>query len=188
MRLKALRKAWAEPRICMTRKLPDLPPSGASVEGGAQKRSDARTSSPQDAWDEQENITPLTRDEARKLFGPKVDRPSRITPLRVVAAQIAVSLLVALVVSVFPGQSTHGVLSALLGGAACWVPGVLFALYLKGAGARSRIALIVGEAFKAGITLALFIVIGETYHEVRWLPMLVAYAVGLKVYWVALAL
>jgi ATP synthase protein I len=173
----------------MTRKSPDLSPPAASASRGAQQRSDDRTSSPRDDWDiEQENtITPLTRDEARKLFGPKVDRPSRVTPLRVVAAQIALSLLVALVVWLFFGQSLHAVLSALLGGAVCWVPGALFALYLKRSGGRSRMALVAGEALKAGITLALFVAIGETYHEVRWLPMLAAYLVGLKAYWVALA-
>lgn len=100
---------------------------------------------------------------------------------------MALSLLVALVVWLFFGQSMHAVLSALLGGAACWVPGGLFALYLKGTGGGSRMALVAGEALKAGITLALFVAIGETYHEVRWLPMLAAYLVGLKAYWVALA-
>jgi len=173
----------------MMRKSPDLPPSETAVPRGAQQRSNGRTPSPRDDWDiEQENtITPLTRDEARRLFGPKVDCPSRVTPLRVVAAQVALSLLVALVVWLFFGQSMHAALSALLGGAACWVPGGLFALYLKGAGGRSRVALVAGEALKAGVTLALFVAIGETYHEVHWLPMLVAYLVGLKAYWVALA-
>ncbi len=174
------------------RKSPDLPPSEAAAPRGAHQRSDDRTDrtlSQRNDWDlDQENtITPLTRDEARKLFGPRVDRPSRVTPLRVVAAQIALSVLVALVVWLFFGQSLHAALSALLGGAACWVPGGLFALYLKRAGSRSRMALVAGEALKTGMTLALFVVIGETYHEVHWLPMLAAYAVGLKAYWVALA-
>jgi ATP synthase protein I len=100
---------------------------------------------------------------------------------------MALSLLVALIVWLFFGQSMQAALSALLGGAACWVPGGLFALYLKCTGGRSRMALVAGEAFKAGVTLALFVVIGETYHEVHWLPMLAAYLVGLKAYWVALA-
>ncbi len=171
------------------RESPDLSPPGAPAPQGARHRSDARKPYSQDDWDiEQENsITPLTREEARRLFGPKVDRPSRVTPLRVVAAQIVLSLVVALVAWVFSGLSAHAVLSALLGGAACWVPGGLFALYLKRAGGRSRMALVAGEAVKAAMTLAIFVAIGETYHEVRWLPMLAAYLVGLKAYWVTLA-
>lgn len=173
----------------MTRESPDLPPVGASASQGARERAEARTPYPQDDWDiEQEKaIIPLTRAEATKLFGPKVGRPSRVTPLRVVAAQIVLSLVVALIVWLFFGQSRQAVWSALLGGAVCWVPGGLFALYLKHAGARSRGMLVAGEAVKAGMTLALFVAIGETYHEVHWLPMLVAYLVGLKAYWVALA-
>jgi ATP synthase protein I len=173
----------------MMRESSGLPPSEASGPRRAGERADARTPHPQDDWDiEQENpIAPLTRDEARKLFGSKVDRPSRVTPLRVVAAQIALSLLVALIVLLFFGHSMHAALSALLGGAACWVPGGLFALYLKSVGGGSRMALVAGEALKAGLTLVLFVAIGETYHEVQWLPMLVAYVIGLKTYWVALA-
>lgn len=173
----------------MMRESPDLPPVGASASQGARERSDARPPKSQDDWDiEQEKaIIPLTRAEAKKLFGPKVERPSRVTPQRVVAAQLVLSLVVAVIVWLFFGQSTQATLSALLGGAVCWVPGGLFALYLKYAGARSRMALVAGEAVKAGMTLALFVAIGETYHEVHWLPMLAAYLVGLKAYWVALA-
>lgn len=172
----------------MMRKSPDLPPSEASAPRRAHKRADARTLPPQDDWENEKEpaIIPLTRDEARRLFGPKVDRPSRVTPLRVVAAQMVLSVMVALVVWLFFGRSTQAALSALLGGAACWIPGGLFTLYLK-LGGRSTMALVAGEALKAGITLALFVAIGEAYHEVRWLPMLVAYLVGLKAYWVALA-
>ncbi|WP_258002303.1 ATP synthase subunit I [Burkholderia sp. WAC0059] len=173
----------------MMRESPDLSPVEASAPQGTRGRSDARASDPQDDWGiEQENqITPLTRAEAEKLFGPKVSRPSRVMPQRVVAAQIALSLVVALIVWLFFGHSTQATLSALLGGAVCWAPASLFALYLKRAGSRSRMALVAGEAVKAGMTAALFIIIGEAWHEARWLPMLVAYLVALKTYWVALA-
>ena len=144
----------------------------------AGERSAARPLYPQDDWDVEhgKNIVPLTRAEAEKLFGPKVGRRSPVTPLRVVAAQVGVSLVVALIVWLFFGRSGQAALSALLGGAVCWVPGGLFALYL-----------VVGEALKTAITLALFIAIGMMYHKVHWLPMLVAYLVALKTYWAALA-
>ena len=181
--------AWAGPKDLTMRELPDQPRADASAKQATRVLSGAPTSAAQDAWDsEQENnVTPLTRAEAEKLFGPGVGRPSRVTPLRVVAAQAAVSLAVALIVWLFFGQSTQATFSALLGGAVCWVPTGLFALYLKRAGFRSKTALVAGEAVKAGITLALFIAIGEVYPDVRWLPMLAAYLAGLKIYWVALA-
>jgi ATP synthase protein I len=172
------------------REAPDLPPGDTAAQKGTRAGSEERTPSSQDAWDiEQENnVIPLTRAEAEKLFGPNVSRPSRVTPLRVVAAQIAASLLVALIVWLFFGHSQHAALSALLGGAVCWIPGGLFAIYLKRAGMRSRMALVAGEAIKAGLTLLLFIAIGEVYPEARWVPMLVAYLAALKTYWVALVL
>jgi len=168
---------------------PDLPPSEASAPQEAHRHSADRSSSSQDDWDieQEDTITPLTRDEARKLFGPKVDRPSRVTPLRVVAVQVALSLFVALIVWLFFGRSMHATLSALLGGAVCWIPSGLFAMWVQRGSASSKMALVAGEALKAGLTLALFVVIGETYPEVRWLPMLAAYVVGLNAYWVALA-
>lgn len=171
------------------REAPDLPPAKATAPQWPRTGSDTPAAAPHDPWDiEQENkIIPLTRAEAERLFGPKVGRPSRVTPLKVVAAQVAASLVVALIVWLFFGQSTQATLSALLGGAVCWIPGGLFAAYLKHAGFRSKMALVAGEAVKAGITLALFVAIGELYSEVHWLPMLVSYLVSIKIYWIALA-
>ncbi len=168
---------------------PGPPPVEASVAQDAEERPVAQTLYSQDDWDVEQgnNIVPLTRAEAEKLFGPNVGRRSLVTPSRVVAGQIGVSLVVALIVWLFFGRSGQAALSALLGGAVCWVPGGLFALFLKRAGGRSKAALIVGEALKTAITLGLFIAIGMTYHEVHWLPMLVAYLVALKIYWAALA-
>src|ERR1700689_359943 len=64
-----------------------------------------------DAWDAEQqdnNIVPLTRAEAEKLFGPNVSRPSRVTPFKVVAAQMVLSLGATLVWWLFyspPGAS-----------------------------------------------------------------------------------
>jgi len=176
----------------MTREVPGVPPVGSSAE--PDPRADhsgtpVRTIYPQAEWDVEQdnNIVPLTRAEAEKLFGPHVGRPSRVTPFKVVLAQMVLSLIVTLAWWLFSAHPGPAALSAFLGGAICWVPSALFALRLKGAGGATSTALVVGEAIKMAVTLAMFVAIALAYHEVRWLPLLVAYLVALKTYWVALA-
>lgn len=144
-----------------------------------------------DAWDAEQheiNTVPLTRAEAEKLFGPKVSRPSRVTPFRVVMAQMVLSLVATLCWWLFYEPPGAAALSAFLGGAICWVPSALFAARLKKAGASASILTwMIGEALKMGVTVAMFVAIGLWYHEVRWLPLIVTYLIALKTYWVALA-
>jgi ATP synthase protein I len=144
-----------------------------------------------DAWDAEQqdkNIVPLTRAEAEKLFGPKVSRPSRVTPYKVVMAQMVLSLVATLVWWLFYKPPGAAALSAFLGGAICWVPGALFAARLKKAsGAETVLSWMIGEALKMGVTVAMFVAIAFGYHDVRWLPLLVTYLIALKTYWIALA-
>nr|WP_322043953.1 ATP synthase subunit I [Paraburkholderia sp. J67] len=146
--------------------------------------------------DQQENndIVPLTRAEAEQIFGAQVSRPSRVTPFRVVAAQVVLSLVATLVWWLFykpPGADASNAVafSAFLGGAICWVPGALFAARLK---QLSRAATVfnwvLGEAFKMGATIAMFVAIAFWYRDVQWIPLLVTYLIALKTYWIALAL
>jgi ATP synthase protein I len=143
-------------------------------------------------WDvglEDNTIVPLTRAEAEQMFGANVGRPSRVTPFKVVAAQMVVSLVAALVCWQFLRQPGAAARSALLGGAICWVPGALFALRLRMVGHRqSMFGWMVGEAIKMGVTIAMFVAIAKYVPDLRWLPLLVTYLVALKTYWVALAL
>jgi ATP synthase protein I len=145
-----------------------------------------------DAWDAEQqdiNIVPLTRAEAEKLFGPKVSRPSRVTPFRVVMAQMVLSLVATLVWWLFYEPPGAAALSAFLGGAVCWVPSALYAARLKKVGAAASILTwMSGEALKMGVTVAMFVAIGYWYHDVRWLPLIVTYLIALKTYWIALAL
>ena len=145
-----------------------------------------------DDWEvgqEDNTIVPLTRAEAEQLFGAKVSRPSRVTPFKVVAAQMVVSLIAALVCWQFLRQPGDAARSALLGGAICWVPGALFALRLRSVSLqRSMFGWMVGEAIKMGVTIAMFVAIARYVPDVRWLPLLITYLVALKTYWVALAL
>ena len=144
-----------------------------------------------DAWDVEQqdnNIVPLTRAEAEKLFGPNVSRPSRVTPFKVVAAQMVLSLGATLVWWLFYKPPGAAALSAFLGGAICWVPGALFAARLRTlSGAETVMSWMIGEALKMGTTIAMFVAIAFWYHDVRWVPLLVTYLIALKTYWIALA-
>ncbi|MGY6121751.1 ATP synthase subunit I (plasmid) [Paraburkholderia strydomiana] len=163
-------------------------------DGHREKRSVSEASTAQqvtheEPWDaEQENIVPLTRAEAEKLFGPGVNRPSRVTPLRVVAAQMVLSLGATLVWWLFYEPPGAAALSAFLGGAICWVPAALFAARLRTlSGAETAMSWMIGEALKMGTTIAMFVAIAFWYHDVRWVPLLVTYLIALKTYWIALA-
>ncbi|NLP61033.1 ATP synthase subunit I [Paraburkholderia sacchari] len=145
--------------------------------------------------DQQDNndIVPLTRAEAEQLFGAQVSRPSRVTPFRVVAAQVVLSLVAALLWWLFykpPGAAAPDAvaLSALLGGAICWLPGALFAARLKQLSRAGTVMnWMLGEAFKMGATIAMFVAIAFWYRDVQWIPLLVTYLIVLKTYWIALA-
>jgi ATP synthase protein I len=143
-----------------------------------------------DAWDAEldNNIVPLTRAEAEKLFGPNVSRPSRVTPYRVVIAQMVLSLGATLLWWLFYKPPGAAALSAFLGGAICWVPSALFAARLKKlSGGATVMSWMIGEALKMGATIAMFVAIAFGYHDVQWVPLLVTYLVALKTYWIALA-
>jgi ATP synthase protein I len=134
-----------------------------------------------------EEITPITRAEAERLFGPDVSRPSRVTPLRVVGAQIGLTLCLMVVCAVLSEHRVSAAVSALIGGAICWVPSAWFAMRLKARKRDSVGAWMVAEGVKLGITIAMFIAVAVYDKDVRWLPLLVTYVLALKTYWVALA-
>ena len=157
----------------------------------ASEAADGRQDWADDAWDAEQqdkNIVPLSRAEAEKLFGPNVSRPSRVTPFKVVVAQMVLSLGATLVWWLFYKPPGAAALSAFLGGAICWVPGALFAARLRTlSGAETVMSWMIGEALKMGTTIAMFVAIAFWYHDVCWVPLLVTYLIALKTYWIALA-
>lgn len=157
--------------------------------GEVNNRSDARTD-PHADWDEKpDEIVPISRAEAERLFGADVSRPSRVTPGRVVAAQIVLTLCSMMICAwLFRAQSLVAIsaaLSALMGGAICWIPSAAFALRLRSKASVG--AWVAAEGVKLGITIAMFIAVAVFYRDVRWLPLLVTYVLALKTYWFALA-
>jgi ATP synthase protein I len=149
-------------------------------------------SSSDDSWEaeaQDNNIVPLTRDQAEELFGPEVSRPSRVTPFKVVAAQMVLSLGATLLWWLFYKPPGDAALSAFLGGAICWLPAALFAARLQAkTGAETIMSWMIGEAVKMGATIAMFVAVAFWYKSALWLPLLVTYIVALKAYWIAMAL
>ncbi|AOJ61102.1 ATP synthase subunit I [Burkholderia ubonensis] len=149
-----------------------------------------RRESSGDDWDaelQDDNIVPLTRAEAEKLFGPNVSRPSRMTPYKVVIAQVALSLVATLAWWLFSKSPGAAAQSAFLGGAIGWVPSALFVARLKAGGSATVMSWVAGEALKLGVTVGMFAAVAFGYPGVHWVPLLVTYLVVLKTYWIALA-
>jgi ATP synthase protein I len=169
--------------------------SGESLRPPPHRSSSAQSPADRDAdddWDadqQDKTIVPLTRAEAERLFGPAVNRPSRVTPFRVVVAQMVLSLGATFMWWLWSSTPGSAALSAFLGGAVCWVPSALFAARLRRKGGTESIAAwMLGEAIKMAATVGMFVAIAVFYHDVKWLPLLIAYLVALKTYWIALAL
>lgn len=145
-----------------------------------------------EAWDdeqEQETIVPLTRAQAERLFGPDVGRASRVTPFRVVGAQVLLSLVAALAWWLLSASPRSAAVSAWLGGMIGWLPGAIFALRLKMSGSRLSVgSLVMGEAIKVVTTIALLVAIAYGYPGVHWVALLVTFVLTLKAYWLAMAL
>lgn len=116
-------------------------------------------------------------------------RPSRMTPGKVVLAQIAVTLLSAMAWAVFAHEHAPSGWSAFFGGMACFVPSGFFALRLYMSRKQPSVGgLVAGEAIKVFGTMALLVLVIVLYRDLRWVPMLVTFLLALKTYWVALAI
>lgn len=107
---------------------------------------------------------------------------------RVVGLQVVASAVVAIVSWLISGKAAA--LSAMLGGAACFVPNGLFALRLiisaQRPGGPGMATFFVGEFLKIGSTIALIALIAWVWKDVVWLAMIAAIIVALKSYLVAL--
>lgn len=107
---------------------------------------------------------------------------------RVVGLQILATAVVAAIA--WPLGGPAAAFSALLGGAACFVPNALFALRLAAAarrpGGTGVGTFFVGEFVKVGSTIALLALIAWAYRDVVWLALIAAVIATLKSYIVAL--
>ena len=145
-----------------------------------------------DPWkDEQEApaAPPLSRAEVQSLLR----RKPQVSVWRVVVLQAVVGLVVALGAWFLSAGNAAVALSAFYGAAIIAVPSALFALSiqlwlskLKPGVAVYGFAL--GELLKIGLTIVLLFFVPRIVQPLSWPAMLIAVAVTLQVYWVALIL
>ncbi|GJG98132.1 ATP synthase subunit I [Cupriavidus pauculus] len=163
-------------------------------QAGKAPRGNRRDDDWRDDWDdnaalEEEAVDPLSRADAVKMLGERALRPSRMTPGKVVLAQVVVTLLSALAWAVFAREHAPAGWSAFFGGMACFIPSGFFALRLYMSRKHPSVGgLVAGEAIKVFGTMALLVLVIVLYRDLRWVPMLVTFLLALKTYWVALAI
>jgi len=128
----------------------------------------------------------LTRKEALALR----DRNPPLSPWRVVAVQVVVGVVVALVAGWMTGRQSVA-WSALYGAATAVVPGALMARGMTsrlsslspGAGA---VSFMLWEMLKIGVSVAMLMLASKIVPALSWPALLVALVVCMKVYLVAL--
>lgn len=107
---------------------------------------------------------------------------------RIVLLQVLMTVIVSLASGLIGGA--HAAVSALLGGAACFIPNGLFALKLAAAARRPQgtdaAVFLVGEFVKVVATIALLALIVASYRDLVWLALLVSIIAVLKSYVLAL--
>ena len=132
------------------------------------------------------DFTPLTAEQAKALA---LKSPS-ISPWRVVAWQVIVGTVVALLAWLVTGQRLVGV-SAAWGGLAVVLPAALFARGVTGKFARSNVGSAVASFFlwefvKILVTIAVMYGAHRSVGALSWPAMLAGLVLTMKVYWVAL--
>jgi ATP synthase protein I len=128
----------------------------------------------------------LTREEAQALR----EKDPPLSPWRVVAVQMAVGPVVALLAALITGRQEVG-WSLLYGAAAVVVPGALMA---RGMTSRlssvtlgaSAVSFMLWEAVKIGVSIAMLVLAPTLVQPLSWPALLVGLVVCMKVYWVAL--
>jgi ATP synthase protein I len=129
---------------------------------------------------------PLTREEAAAL---RAQEPP-VSPWRVIAVQMAVGVVAALIGWLVTGRTEVG-WSLLYGAATVVVPGALMARGMTSklssmAPGASAVSFMLWEAVKIGVSLAMLALAGRIVQPLVWPALLVGLVVCMKVYWVAL--
>ena len=145
-----------------------------------------------DPWKEpEEPYRVYSREEMQALLQTSSSKSKLTLPWGVVAGQILITALGALISCIFwdDGRISVYTYSAFLGGLIGVLPAVLFLLRLEIARGAQRLtaggflsALISGEVIKITATIAMFIWLAFNYAELKWIPLLLTYIVTLKCY------
>jgi ATP synthase protein I len=146
----------------------------------------------QNGWDDLEDdpanapVRPLTREEAAAL---RAKEPP-VSPWRVIAAQAAVGVVLALIGRLVTGKEEVA-WSLLYGAATAVVPGALMA---RGMTSRlssvslggAAVSFMLWEFVKIGVSVAMLALAGRIVQPLSWPALLVGLVVCIKVYWFAL--
>jgi len=146
----------------------------------------------EDPWkDPEEPFRVYSSEEMQTLVQTSKGKSRLTLPWGVVAAQVAVTVVGALIACIFwdDGRISVYTYSAILGGLIGVLPAVLFLLRLEVARGAQRLtsggflsALVSGEVIKITATIAMFIWLAFNYAELKWIPLLLTYIVTLKCY------
>ncbi len=131
-------------------------------------------------------VKALTRDEAQAL---RANHP-QLSPWRVIAVQVVVGGLVAVVAWLFSGQQEL-MWSALYGAATAVLPGALMA---RGMTSRlssvslgsSAVSVMLWSTVKMGVSIAMLMLAPKLVQSLSWPALLAALVLCLQVYWIAL--
>ncbi|MDP3082359.1 MAG: ATP synthase subunit I [Rubrivivax sp.] len=144
-----------------------------------------------DRWDDEQDsadlaFKPLTREAAQAL---RVSQPP-LSPWRVIAAQVVVGVVAALLAGLFTGRQEVA-WSVLYGAATVVLPGALMArgmtspLSSKSPGA-SAVSFMLWESVKIAVSVAMLMLAPKIVQPLSWLALLTGLVVCMKVYWLAL--
>ncbi|MGV0981267.1 MAG: ATP synthase subunit I [Polynucleobacter sp.] len=147
-------------------------------------------------WDEPEEevYRVLSKEEMAALQASNAVKHPPLSPWRILAAQVVVTVLSMVIWSIFGGAVGVSLYtqSAFLGGLISVLPSALFLIRLELAKSMQILnpgnylaALVSGEFIKIVVTLMLFIGIAYWVPGVLWVPLLVTYVLALKCVWLA---
>jgi ATP synthase protein I len=145
-----------------------------------------------DAWTDEEDeaqaptFKALTREEAQALR----EKDPPLSPWRVIAVQLWVGTVVALLAALVTGRQEVG-WSLLYGAITVVVPGALMA---RGMTSRlssvspgaSAVSFMLWEMVKIGVSVAMLVLAPKIVQPLSWLALLAGLVLCMKVYWVAL--
>jgi ATP synthase protein I len=147
-------------------------------------------------WDEPEEevYRVYSNEEMAVLQKSNAQNHPRLSPWKILAAQVVVTVLSMVIWTVFGGAVGVSLYtqSAFLGGLISVLPSALFLARLELAKKTQILnpgnylaALVSGEFIKIAVTLMLFIGIAYLIPGVLWVPLLVTYVLALKCVWLA---
>jgi ATP synthase protein I len=128
----------------------------------------------------------LTREEAQAL----VAKNPSISPWRVIAVQIAVGLVMAVLAWLVTGKQGF-VWSVLYGATTVVVPGALMARGMTSklssvSPGSSAVSFMLWELVKIAVSVAMLMLAPKIVQSLSWPALLVSLVLCMKVYWVAL--